>query len=66
MKSAMQEDAKRLVDRLQNTYKHNDEISAIGQVTEIFDYLVTENQHECLGVTPDAVKDIFDLLKVKI
>ena len=32
----------------------------------MFDLLINENQHECLGVTPDAVKDILDFLKDKI
>lgn len=32
----------------------------------MLEYLVTENQHECLGVSPKALQDMFDLLRDKI
>ena len=32
----------------------------------MLEYLVTENQHECLGVTPDSLQEMFDLLRDKI
>lgn len=31
----------------------------------MLEYLVVENQHECLGVSPKALQDIFDLLRDK-
>lgn len=32
----------------------------------MFEYLVVENQHEILGVSPDALQSIFDLLRDKV
>jgi len=62
----MQEDAKRIVDNLVSSYKESKENSSIEQVYEMMEVLVIENQHECLGVSPEALKDIFDLVRDKI
>ena len=35
-------------------------------MVEMFEYLVTEEQHTILGVSPDALKSIFELLRDKI
>ena len=35
-------------------------------MVEMFEYLVVEEQHTILGVSPDALKKIFDLLRDKI
>jgi len=66
VRSAMQEDAKRIVDNLVSSYKESKENSSIEQVYEMMEVLVIENQHECLGVSPEALKDIFDLVRDKI
>ena len=35
------------------------------QVTEMLEYLVNENQHEALGVSPSALQSIFELIRDK-
>jgi len=47
------------------TYSDCEESSALTQVTEMLEYLVVENQHECLGVTPQSLQEMFDLLRDK-
>ena len=66
MREALIEDAKRVVANFQSTYTEYADSAAIGQVTEMLEYLVVENQHECLGVAPKSLQDIFDLLRDKI
>ena len=43
MRSAMQEDAAQLVARFTATYKDCEENNSMAQLTEMFDYIVTEN-----------------------
>ena len=67
LRSAMQEDATHLVERFTTSYKEqNEENTPIQQMVEMFEYLVVEEQHTILGVSPDALKKIFDLLRDKI
>lgn len=66
MRQAMQSDAKRVVTNFQSTYDENSEGSAINHATEMLEYLVVENQHECLGVTPESLSEMFDLLRDKV
>ena len=35
------------------------------QVTEMLEYLVNENQHEALGVSPSSLQTMFELLRDK-
>ena len=62
----MQEDAAQLVSRFIATYKDCEENNAMAQLTEMFEYLVTENQHEILGVSPPSLQEILDLLRDKL
>lgn len=68
MRSAMQEDATRLVERFTADYKGSadEENTPIQQITEMFEFLVKEGQHEILGVSPEALQGIFDLLFDKV
>ena len=67
LRSAMQEDATSLVERFTTSYKvQSEENTPIQQMVEMFEYLVVEEQHTILGVSPDALKKIFDLLRDKI
>ena len=61
----MQADAEELVRRFATTYKECEEGLAIRHLTEMLDYLVVENSHEQLGVSPKALQSILDLLRDK-
>lgn len=43
LRSALQFDAKKLVERFNESYKDNEEAAAINQLLEILEYLVAEN-----------------------
>ena len=62
----MQDDAKCILDRFQTTYKDCTENPAMLQVYEMLEYLVVENSHEVLGVCPQALQGILDLLRDKV
>ena len=62
----MQADAKRVLTNFTSTYDESAEGTSLNHVAEMLEYLVTENQHECLGVTPDSLQGMFDLLRDKI
>ena len=55
MREALVEDAKRILANFESSYKDCTESSSISQVTEMLEYIVVENQHECLGVSPLAL-----------
>ena len=72
MRQALIDDAKRLVENFTNNYAktagagEEDESTAIAQLQEMMEYLVNENQHEALGVAPESLQKILEILKSKL
>ena len=54
----VQNDAKRLADRLNSNYSETTVDKAMAQVCEIVDYILDENQQDVLGHSPESLQQV--------